>query len=47
MSERKLVGTVRVDSGEIAIVDPSLNITDGRFSENFDWIWRGKVPSLF
>ena len=24
MSERKLVGTVQVDSGEIAIVDPSL-----------------------
>ena len=24
MSERKLVGTVAVDSGEIAIVDPSL-----------------------
>ena len=24
MSERKLVGTVQIDSGEIAIVDPSL-----------------------
>ena len=24
MSERKLVGTVKIDSGEIAVVDPSL-----------------------
>ena len=47
MSERKQVGTVQVDSGEIAIVDPSLNIVDGRFSKSFDWVWRGNVPSLF
>ena len=36
INERKLVGTVQVDSGEIAIVDPSLNIADGGFSKSFD-----------
>ena len=32
MSERKLVGTVAVDSGEIAIVDPSHILQDGRLT---------------
>jgi len=32
MSKRELVGSVKVDSGEIAIVDPSHILQDGRLT---------------
>ena len=47
MSERKLVGTVQVDSGEIAIVDPSLILQMEDFLKISTGIGEGTFPVYF
>ena len=47
MSERKLVGTVTVDSGEIAIVDPSLILMMEDFLKVPTGIGNGNSPVYF
>ena len=47
MSERKLVGTVQVDSGEIAIVDPSLILQMEDFLKISTGFGEGKFPVYF
>ena len=47
MSERKLVGTVAVDSGEIAIVDPSLILMMEDFLKVPTGIGNGNSPVYF
>ncbi len=47
MSERKLVGTVAVDSGEIAIVDPSLILMMEDFLRVPTGLGNGNFPVYF
>ena len=47
MSERELVGTVQVDSGEIAIVDPSLILQMEDFLKVPTWFGEGTFPVYF
>ncbi len=47
MSERKLVGTVQVDSGEIAIVDPSLILQMEDFLKISTGFGEGTFPVYF
>ena len=47
MSERKLVGTVQVDSGEIAIVDPSLILQMEDFLKISTGLGEGTFPVYF
>jgi len=54
MSERELVGTVQVDSGEIAIVDPSLilqmedflKVSTGLAKEHSRFILKKMMPKV-
>ena len=47
MNERKLVGTVQVDSGEIAIVDPSLILQMEDFLKISTECGEGTFPVYF
>ena len=47
MSERELVGTVQVDSGEIAIVDPSLILQMEDFLKVPTGFGEGTFPVYF
>ena len=47
MSERKLAGTVQVDSGEIAIVDPSLILQMEDFLKISTGLGKGTFPVYF
>ena len=47
MSERKLVGTVQIDSGEMAIVDPSLILQMEDFLIISTGFGNGKFPVYF
>jgi len=47
MSERELVGTVQVDSGEIAIVDPSLILQMEDFLKVSTGFGEGTFPVYF
>ena len=47
MSEKKLVGTVQIDSGEIAIVDPSLILQMEDFLQVSTGFGKGKFPVYF
>lgn len=47
MSERKLVGAVAVDSGEIAIVDPSLILMMEDFLRVPTGLGNGNFPVYF
>ena len=47
MSKRKLAGTVQIDSGEIAIVDPSLILQMEDFLKISTEIGEGKFPVYF
>ena len=47
MSERKLVGTVGVESGEIAIVDPSLILVMEDFLRVPTGLGNGNFPVYF
>ena len=47
MSERKQVGTVQVDSGEIAIVDPSLILQMEDFLKISTGLGEGTFPVYF
>jgi hypothetical protein len=47
MSERKLAGTVQIDSGEIAIVDPSLILQMEDFLKIPTECGEGKFPVYF
>jgi hypothetical protein len=47
MSERKLVGTVAVDSGQIAIVDPSHILEMEDFLKISTGFGEGKFPVYF
>ena len=47
MSERKLAGTVQIDSGEIAIVDPSLILQMEDFLKISTECGEGKFPVYF
>ena len=47
MSEKKLAGTVQVDSGEIAIVDPSLILQMEDFLKISTGLGEGNFPVYF
>ena len=47
MSEKKLLGTVQVDSGEIAIVDPSLILQMEDFLKVSTGFGNGMFPVYF
>ena len=47
MSERELVGTVQIDSGEMAIVDPSLILQMEDFLIISTGFGNGKFPVYF
>ena len=47
MSERKLVGTVQTDSGEIAIVDPTLILQMEDFLKVSTGVGEGTFPVYF
>ena len=47
MGEKKIVGTVLVDSGEIAIVDPSLILQMEDFLQVSTGFGKGKFPVYF
>jgi hypothetical protein len=47
MSERKLAGTVQIDSGEVAIVDPSLILQMEDFLKISTECGEGKFPVYF
>ena len=47
MSEKKLAGTVQVDSGEIAIVDPSLILQMEDFLKISTELDKGTFPVYF
>ena len=47
MSERKLAGTVQIDSGEIAIVDPSLVLMMEDFLRVPTGLGNGNFPVYF
>jgi len=47
MSERKLVGKVKIDSGEIAVVDPSLILQMEDFLKVSTEVGEGTFPVFF
>jgi len=47
MSERKFVGKVQVDSGDIAIVDPSLILQMENFLNVSTGVGKGTFPVFF
>ena len=47
MSEKKLAGTVQIDSGEIAIVDPSLILQMEDFLKISTGLGNGNFPVYF